>query len=114
LPIVAFLCALLPNLSRLEIHTCFDSVRLQLEFLDLVLQSRHLMKVDGSHFSNLRSVEVHGNAGPYSNTAFGILKTCAHIPSMWTLVGVGFVLDGYQTKTEWVSSVKLWRFRDVL
>lgn len=25
---------------------------------------------------------------------------------MWTLVGVGFVLDGYQTKTEWVSSVK--------
>ncbi len=106
LPIVAFLCAILPNLSRLEIYTYFDSVRLQLELLDLVLQSRHLTKVDGSHFSNLRSVEIHGITGPCENTAFGILKTCAHIPSMWILVGVGFVLNGYQTKTEWVSSVK--------
>lgn len=106
LPIVALLCAILPNLSRLEVYTNSGSTEMQLKFLDLVLQSRHVIKVHGRHISSLRSVEIHGNIGPCSNAIFDIFRTCAHIASMRTIVGTDFILRRYQSKTVWISSVK--------
>lgn len=107
LPLTAILLAILPNLTKLSIKLGSEFDYTEVEFLDLVLASGQLSTIGPNMFSNLKSVTVHCSDDDAHDTAFGLLRTCAHLPSMRTIVGLGIVLErSSKCQTLWDANVQ--------
>lgn len=78
-PIVGFLCALAPNIVKLDIlqEPCN-------RLLEYMLRSAKRQ----ASFSNLQSVQIHDKVDSI-NYAFNLLRTCAQSPSLISLAGFG-------------------------
>jgi len=84
MPILTFLCVILPNLSNLEVQLRRDHHDRQLAILITVLQSHQLNNVNERRFTNLKTVKIHGAVYTQGQT-FDLLRTCAQILSVDTL-----------------------------
>lgn len=84
MPLLTFLCVILPNLSNLEVRLRRDHHDWQLEILTTVLLTHQLENVNERRFTNLKTVKIHGPVYIQDQT-FDLLRTCAQIPSVENL-----------------------------
>jgi len=97
---IGILLTLLPNLTKLAIRFLWDQHSSPM--LSLVLK-RSLLSTPGQHnFGKLKSVMIQGNS--YDGT-FDVVRTCAQLPSLETLVAAECMIERYRDQYRWDSNV---------
>ncbi len=97
---IGIFLALLPNLTKLAIRFRWDQESFPM--LSMVLKPPSLSPPNRHHFGNLKSIEIQGNS--FDGT-FDVVRTCAQLPSLETLIAVECTIERYRDHFRWDSNV---------
>ena len=97
---IGIFLALLPNLTKLAIRFRWDQDSFPM--LSMVLKRPSLSPLNQHHFGNLKSVEIQGNS--FDGT-FDVVRTCAQLPSLETLIAIECTIERYREHFRWDSNV---------